>query len=284
MKKIFMYPGQGSQKKGMGGELFEKESNLTKKASEILGYDIRDLCLNDPDNNINNTQYTQPALFTVEVMMYKDAIRNANQEEKPAAVLGHSLGEYSALYSAGVFDFETGLKIVAKRGEIMSSVKNGSMAAVLGLSTDVIRKITDEKLKQIDVANFNCPGQIVLSGPEEAITKSENIFKENGAKRFVKLSVSGAFHSRYMEEPATQFAEFLNDIPLNAPKIPVFANCNAEPYPKDPKQMKNNMINQMKHSVLWESSLRNVSSSYPDCEFVEIGPGNVLKGLLRKTL
>lgn len=164
--KVYVFPGQGSQSKGMGQGLFDKYPELTSKADKILGYSIKKLCLEDPDENLRYTQYTQPAIYTVNALMYLNKI--AKTGEKPSFVVGHSLGEYNALYAAGVIDFETGLKIVKKRGELMSRAKGGGMAAVIGLREEEVRDVLKENgIESIDIANINSCSQIVISGPKE---------------------------------------------------------------------------------------------------------------------
>ena len=269
----YMFPGQGSQKIGMGEELFDRFSSYTKNASEILGYDIKKLCLEE-EKKLNQTQYTQPALYTVNCMSFLD-----KNTPLPKVVLGHSLGEYSALFAAEVFDFKTGLELVKKRGELMSQAKGGSMAAIVGISSNEIKDILSQNnLDDIDIANLNEPLQTVLSGPEESILKAKPIF-EPLVRIFVPLNVSGAFHSRYMKEAQHEFKEFLQTFDFSKPKLDIIANVTAQKYTKDTTIEL--LSNQITNSVRWVESIENVLNNYTD-QLDEIGPGKVLTGLLRK--
>src|SRR5579863_708143 len=230
----FLFPGQGSQKRGMGQGLFDEVreyASVEKHVDTILGYSLRKLCLEDPDNRLKETQYTQPSLYVVNALHYYKAI---SQDTRPAYLAGHSLGEYNALLAAGVFDFLTGLRLVKKRGELMSQAKNGGMGAVIGLGANVIAKVIKENgLGNIDVANFNSPAQTVVSGPVDDIKRAGPLFERAGAQMYVPLQVSAAFHSRYMADAAKAFAGFVAPMSFAPPKIPVIANVTAEPYPVD---------------------------------------------------
>ncbi|KPA09240.1 malonyl CoA-acyl carrier protein transacylase [Candidatus Magnetomorum sp. HK-1] len=188
----YIFPGQGSQKKGMGKDYFDANQDLIDSADTILGYSVRDLCQNDPDHQLDQTQYTQPMLYIVNAMMWLDLKKSLKQ--KPDYFAGHSLGEYNALLAANAFDFETGLKLVQKRGQLMADAKNGGMAALIGFDENQVRAILEEsKLNNIFVANLNSPSQIVISGLRNEIDQSEALFKAAGLKLFIKLKVSGAF-------------------------------------------------------------------------------------------
>ncbi|RMD74487.1 MAG: [acyl-carrier-protein] S-malonyltransferase [Lentisphaerae bacterium] len=280
MTRIHLFPGQGSQEVGMGAEVFAKYPEEVAMAKTILGYDPVKLCLEGPTEQLNQTQYTQPLLYLVEALEYME--RKKEDPSGPDFVAGHSLGEYAALFAAGAFSLETGLKLVRERGRIMSEVSdNGGMAAVLGLSAEKIREALDRGgLEDIDIANLNSPLQTVISGPKGSIAKSTDILKEAGARRVVVLPVSGAFHSRYMADAAERFAEVLAGVSqeFKDPAIPCLANCTAQPYEKAediPRLLKD----QITHGVRWVETMKYLLEQ-PEPEFFEIGPKRVLTGLL----
>lgn len=274
----YVFPGQGAQFVGMGAELFDKYSEYVQQADEILGYSIKELCLKDPNNCLANTKYTQPALYVVSVFTYLEQIEKTGI--KPDFVAGHSLGEYSALFAAGVFDFVTGLKIVKKRAELMSLANGGAMAAVIGFSYEQVKALLEEKgLQAIDMANLNTYSQIVISGRNEDIDKSKSIFEEAGALGFVKLNVSGAFHSRYMETAKESFAEYIKSFEFSEPKTIVYSNVTAKPHVFEDIQKK--LGEQIVCSVRWCEIVTDFLS-YPNNQIIEIGPGNVLTGLTKK--
>jgi len=278
MIRVFVFPGQGSQKKGMGENLFDLFPEITNKADNILDYSIKELCLEDPQNVLNQTQYTQPALYIVNALMYFKKVEGSS--EKPDYMAGHSLGEYSALLAAGAFDFETGLRLVQKRGEIMSRATGGGMAAVIGLNREKIREVLEEKgLEGIDIANYNSPFQTVISGPKEDIEQAKGIFEKAGAKLYIPLKVSGAFHSRYMEDAKTEFEQFLEDFEFSELSIPVISNVEARPYKRE--KIKQLLADQINHSVKWTEGIRYLMGKGVE-EFEEIGPGRVLTGLIQK--
>ena len=275
MKKTYVFPGQGSQRKGMGGDLFDEFPELTKKADKILGYSIKELCLNDPDKQLNETQFTQPALYVVNALSYQKKLKDG--KKKPDFLAGHSLGEYNALEAAGVFSFENGLKLVKKRGELMSQAKNGGMAAVLNSSEAQIREILkDAKLTTIDIANLNAPSQIVVSGLREDINKAQSYF-ENANTMFIPLNTSGAFHSRYMKEPAAEFGKQVKKTKFSKPKIPVIANVTGKPY--EFKNVAQHLIDQLSNSVRWSESMTYLLDQGVT-EFEELGVGDVLTKLI----
>lgn len=273
-----MFPGQGSQKKGMGDGLFDEFKELTDKADLILGYSITQLCREDPDKKLGETLYTQPALFTVNALMYLKKIKETSK--KPDYVAGHSLGEYSALFAAGVFDFETGLRLVQKRGELMSQASGGGMAAIIGLSGEKVDAIIRERnLNTISIANYNGLSQIVISGPRKDIDSARTLFEESGARMYIVLPVSGAFHSQYMNEAKEVFATFLEQFPFSEPTIPVISNTYARPYEHD--RIKVTLTNQITCSVQWVESIRYLMGC-GEMSFEEIGPGAVLTNLVRQ--
>ena len=274
MKKAYLFPGQGSQRKGMGGDLFDEFPELTKKADKILGYSIKELCLNDPEKQLNQTEYTQPALYVVNALSYKKKIKAG---EKPDFLAGHSLGEYNALQAAGVFSFESGLKLVKKRGELMSQAKNGGMAAILNSSEKQIREILKEAdLTTIDIANLNASSQIVVSGLKEDINKAQPYFEKVNTM-FIPLNTSGAFHSRYMEAPAKEFGKLVKKTKFSRPKIEVIANVTGKPY--ETNKVAEHLIDQLFNSVRWSESITYLLDQ-GEIEFEELGVGDVLTKLL----
>lgn len=273
----FVFPGQGSQKIGMGNDLFDQFGDLCLKADQVLGYSIKSLCLQDSQQQLNQTQFTQPALYVVNALTYLKKIKESGQ--RPSFLAGHSLGEYNTLFAAGAFDFETGLHLVQKRGELMSQMKGGGMAAVIGLNEERIIDILKQNgLSGIDIANFNSPSQIVISGPEADIQRAKPAFGSSGARMYIPLKVSGAFHSRYMKPVQEKFAEFLSSFQFSSLKTPVISNVEAKPYPSD--RIKDLLANQLTHSVKWTESIQFLMKEGVQ-EFQEIGPGNVLTGLIR---
>lgn len=274
----FVFPGQGSQRRGMGQGLFDEVREyaaVERDVDAILGYSLRKLCLEDAESRLKETQFTQPSLYVVNALYYYKAVA---QGTHPAYLAGHSLGEYNALLAAGVFDFLTGLKLVKKRGELMSQAKNGTMGAVIGLAPGLIGKVLEENgLASIDIANFNSPSQTVVSGPAEDIKRAGPLFEKGGARMFMHLPVSAAFHSRYMADSAKAFAQFLAPMSFAAPNTPVVANVTAQVYPTDnaSESVKSLLVTQMKQSVQWTQSIRFLLSQGVT-QFSELGPGNVL--------
>jgi trans-AT polyketide synthase, acyltransferase and oxidoreductase domains len=277
--KTFVFPGQGSQVKGMGGGLFDEFPEVTAKASEILGYCIKTLCLEDPEKRLAQTQFTQPALYTVNGLAYLKKLQD--KEAKPAYLAGHSLGEYSALFAAGAFDFETGLRLVKKRGELMSLATGGGMAAIMGISCEKVAEILrDRDVDTIDVANFNAPLQTVIAGKKEEILRVAAFFSQQDVTYF-PLNVSGAFHSRYMKPSSEEFARFVEGCAFSELAIPVVANVTARPYRQ--ADLKKNLVEQITSPVKWTETVRYLMGK-EGMEFEEIGPGNVLTRLVQTIL
>lgn len=271
-----MFPGQGSQIKGMGSGLFDKYKEYVKIADDILGYSIENLCTNNPDGNLDKTQYTQPALFIVNALEY---LEKSLHDGEPDYVAGHSLGEYNALFAAKVFDFATGIRLVKKRGELMSKPNNGCMAAIIGLDEmQIVNLIEENHLDYIYIANYNSPSQIVVSGTNESIQKAQKYFEESGATAYMILNVSGAFHSIYMEESKKEFDLYLNSFDLMEPRKSVIANLTARPYIKS--ELKSTLVNQITNPVCWTDSMLYLMKLGID--IVQVGPGKTLTGLTRQ--
>lgn len=277
--EVFLFPGQGSQQQGMGGTLFDEFSHITRVADDILGYSIKHLCLHDPQKQLSKTQFTQPALYTVNALMYLKALQEASHP--PAYAAGHSVGEYNALLAAGAFDFVTGLKLVKKRGELMSQATEGGMAAVIGLNDQQVHKVLREYvLSDIDIANHNSLTQIVIAGPKAAIEKAKAIFEQNGAHLFIPLNVSGAFHSRAMGPSQDQFARFLHEFTFASLSFPVISNVHALPYRHG--EVGSNLIQQIAQPVRWFDTIQYLLAQCDDVQMQEIGPGNVLTKLVKQ--
>ena len=265
-----MFSGQGSQYKGMGKKLFSKYREQTDLASNILGYDLEELCIMDPHKQLRQTKYTQPALYTVNAFYYQDQV-NGNT---PDYLMGHSLGEYNALLAAGAYDFETGLRLVQKRGELMDAASGGGMAAVIGVSIDQLERIlTAEGLNTVDIANYNTPTQIVISGKAEEIESAITLLKAQKI-RVVPLAVSAPFHSRYMKPAAEQFADFLKGFSFSRLKTPVISNVTARPY--DNGHIADFLSRQINSSVQWIDSIRFLMGQ--ECrDFEELGSSILTK-------
>jgi malonyl CoA-acyl carrier protein transacylase len=270
----------------MGGDLFDEVAEFRDFEPDIdslLGYSLRDLCIENPDGKLKQTQYTQPALYVVNALYYYKARLEGRGAD---VVVGHSLGEYNALLAAGVFDFMTGLRLVQRRGQLMAEAKNGGMAAVIGLDpTRIISVLALEGFAAIDVANFNSPSQTVISGPTDEIKRAGPVLEAAGAKMYMALPVSAAFHSRYMLDAAIAFEAFLADFSFNDPQIPVIANVTGRRYPiGNPEAVvKSLLTKQISQSVRWTQTIRHLRSEGV-VDFEELGPGKVLEGLLRQNV
>ena len=273
--KAFMFPGQGSQAVGMGEALFQAFPEYVRKADEVLGWSVEELCLRDPEGLLGRTQYTQPVVYIVGVLSY---LRRMEQHgDPPEWVLGHSVGEYAALFAAAAFDFEVGLRLVRRRAERMAEVGSGGMAAIIpGTEDSVRRTLQVAALHDLDIANINSERQVVIAGPRESIEGAERWFVDAGA-RYVVLNVSGAFHSRYMASAAAAFAAFMVEQPLGDPLYPVVANVDARPYP--PGQIRKRLADQIAAPVRWLESIRYLES-LGVTTFEEMGSGDVLKSLV----
>ncbi|MGD9484540.1 ACP S-malonyltransferase [Streptomyces sp. TRM70308] len=273
--KVYGFPGQGSQQRGMGRDLFERFPEETAAADRVLGYSIRELCVEDPQRRLGRTEFTQPALYVVSALAYLDHV--AQDPVPPDYLVGHSLGEYVALFAAGVFDFETGLRLVRRRGELMAAADGGAMAAVVGTDEETVaRVLADAGLDGLDLANHNSVDQFVLAGPGEQIDEARTAFEAIGA-RAVRLNVSAPFHSRYMRPTADEFAAYLGEFSLRPPTVPVLANVDARPYPA--KGQAELLTAQIASPVRWTETVRRLMG-LGDFEFVELGPGRVLTKLV----
>ncbi len=274
-KRVYVFPGQGSQRLGMGAELFEQFPGYLANADQILGYSLQTLCLEDPQQQLSKTQYTQPALYTVSALAF---LSKQQQDPRPPDFLaGHSLGEYCALFAAGAFSFETGLKLVKKRGELMARASGGSMAAVLGRTPDELRALlTEHGLDALDIANYNSPSQSVLAGPIEALSEAKEIFQKL-AITLIPLSVSAPFHSRYMRGAMAAFGEYLKQFQYAPLRLPVISNLHALPYQDD--ALIAHLTGQICGSVRWLETVQYLIRAGAD-EFEELGPGNVLSKLI----
>jgi trans-AT polyketide synthase/acyltransferase/oxidoreductase domain-containing protein len=253
-KSAVLFPGQGAQFKGMGKSLFPIYRDLSRRASDILGYSIEELCLEDHKKRLNLTQFTQPAIYVVNAMAYWKWRASIASDFSLDFVAGHSLGEYNALLAADVFDFEMGLKLVKKRGELMGAAAGGGMAAVVGMDAEIVQQLLDENhLQDIDLANFNTPRQLVIAGPKATIAKAEKLFTEKKG-RCVVLNVSAPFHSRYMRPAQKEFAAYLDAFTFDHPKIPVVANATARPYQAG--KIAETLADQICSPVRWTCSIR----------------------------
>lgn len=276
--RAYLFPGQGSQCKGMGDGLFDLFRGHTRQADDILGYSIEAVCRGNAPQSLNQTHYTQPALYVVNALMYLKLL--ADGEPLPDYVAGHSLGEYNALFAAGVFDFATGLLLVKKRGELMAQAQGGGMAAVIGLNPQDINDILQaEQLTTITIANHNSYQQIVLTGPEVDIDRAQTSLTARQRCSVIKLNVSGAFHSHYMSSAQQAFEAFLSPMVLQTPKLPVIANINAKPY--HPAKVKSNLIQHLVQPVQWVQTIEYLQTK-SNIVYKEVGPGQVLTGLLNK--
>jgi [acyl-carrier-protein] S-malonyltransferase len=296
MAKIaYLFPGQGSQTPGMGAQLAERYRSARQAfetADRILpelwgnaDVSLRSLCFDGPEDTLRQTIYAQPALYTTSAAAFF-ALREAGVPG-PTAVAGHSVGEYAALLAAGVFDFETGLRLVTRRAQEMqkaAEASSGTMAAVLGLAPEILVEVCEAASAQtgsvVDAANFNSPAQIVISGEVGAVEVASAMAKERGAKRVVPLSVSGAFHSRLMTPAAEAMQSVLGAAEFKAPSISVIANLTAD-YATTADQARSGLVAQIDHPVRWHESMEKLVAEGYDV-FVEVGHGNVLSGMIKR--
>ncbi|WAT02513.1 ACP S-malonyltransferase [Rouxiella chamberiensis] len=274
---IWVFPGQGSQYKGMGNELFERFPDLVKQADAVLGYSVREMCVEDPQGLLGETQFTQPALFVVSALAL--LAEREDGRAAPECYAGHSLGEFVALFAAGAFDFATGVALVKERGRLMASAPRGAMAAVLGLGQSrVAELLAASPFTGIDIANINSAQQIVISGLRDDITAAQTLFAEAGG-RYILLNVSAAFHSRYLRDIEQQFNQFAQGFTFNPLTSRVISNYTAQDYPTT--DYLDLLTRQISHPVRWYESLSSLLAQ-GEVELREIGPGQVLTNLFKK--
>lgn len=282
MKTAYVFPGQGAQFVGMGQDLYnlnDETKALFEQANDILGFRITDIMFSGTDEELKQTKVTQPAIFLHSVILAKAL----GESFQPDMVAGHSLGEFSALVAAGALSFEDGLKLVAQRANAMQKaceLQPSTMAAILGLEDAIVEDICAQVDEVVVAANYNCPGQLVISGSIEGVDKACALLTEAGAKRALKLNVGGAFHSPLMESAKVELQAAIEAVEVLSPSCPIYQNIDAKPQ-TDPVVIKQNLIAQLTGPVRWTQTVQNMLADGATA-FVEVGPGNVLQGLVKK--
>lgn len=278
--KALVFPGQGAQFVGMGKDLYDNNPvarQMFDKANEILGFNITDIMFNGSEEDLRQTKVTQPAVFLHSVVLA------ATGDEQADMTAGHSLGEFSALVAAGALSFEDGLRLVSARARAMQKAceaNPSTMAAIIALPDEKVEEVCASIPSVVVAANYNCPGQIVISGEVEAINAACEALKAAGAKRALPLKVGGAFHSPLMEPARVELAEAIEKTEFKTPRVPVYQNVDAKPH-TEPKEIKANLVAQLTAPVRWTKSVQNMIADGAT-EFVELGPGKVLQGLVSK--
>ncbi|MDR8390216.1 ACP S-malonyltransferase [Aliifodinibius sp. S!AR15-10] len=286
MSKAYLFPGQGSQFVGMGEDHYSsntKFAGLADSANEVLGIDLKSIMFEGPEEKLKQTEYTQPAIFLHSVGLYKTL------DATPDMVAGHSLGEFSALVACEAVSFEDALRIVRKRGQLMQHAGEenpGTMAAVIGMEDEAVEAVCEEASeelgKEVIAANYNCPGQLVISGGVDAVERAVELAKEKGCRLAKVLPVSGAFHSSLMQPAYDGLEQELEELEVTAPICPIYSNYTARPT-TDPEDIRSNLLNQLLNPVRWTQTLENMHEDGAD-QFIEVGPGKVLQGLVKRTL
>lgn len=285
MSTAYLFPGQGSQFVGMGKDHYDSNPDFAKmvdQANDILGIDLKSVMFEGPEEKLKQTEFTQPAIFLHSIALYNTL------DASPDMVAGHSLGEFSALVACGAVSFEDALKIVRRRGELMQAAGTsnpGTMAAIIGMDDDkvelVCTKASEQTGKEVVAANYNCPGQLVISGYIDAVKAAVDIAKEDGARMAMLLPVSGAFHSSLMEPAFVGLKESLENLEINTPTCPIYSNFTAKPT-SDVNEIRSNLLDQLMNPVRWTQTLQNMLANGAT-SFVEVGPGKVLQGLVKRT-